>query len=237
MKRMKWMTEIACVIAALVGVTAVGGMGGCNTVERTITGKPRIERPVEVVYKFDNVKRTPTVNEWDSIRRILYVHAKGSVAITDSNARRYDQTDLRDYIARFTIPDASHITKINEEVDALAGEKVAGERLRFAMTKAEVTFAGDNLATANDVILRGVTLPAATVKLYPRSGMVEAQTDQYGAWAKRVSVAAGEDHVYGYAEGLATGGRPSPRKYFKINVFTMAQEVITEKQFNARAMP
>src|SRR5690606_34678777 len=101
-----------------------------------ITGKPRVDRPVEVVYRFDNVKRTPTVNEWDSIRRILYLHAKGSVNITDANLRRYDLTDLRDYTARFTVPDASHIAKINEEIDALADEKVGGERLRFAMTRA-----------------------------------------------------------------------------------------------------
>ncbi len=186
----------AAVLAALIGIS------GCNSVERTITGKPRVERPVEVVYKFDNVKRTPTLNEWDSIRHILYLHAQGSVSVSDSNARRYDRTDLRDYVARFTIADASHIAKLNEEIDALAGEKVAGEKVRFAMTRAEVTFAGDNLGAAMDSILRGVTLPAANVKLFPRSGMVETPSDQYGAWAKRVSVAPGEDVVFGYAEGL-----------------------------------
>jgi hypothetical protein len=126
---------------AVVAGFALGG-GGCQTVERTITGKPRIERPVEVVYKFENVKRTPSLNEWDSIRRVLYLHAKGSVTISDTNQRRYDQTDLRDYMARFTVPDATHIGKINEELDELAGKEVAGERVRFIMTRAEVTFMG-----------------------------------------------------------------------------------------------
>jgi hypothetical protein len=224
------MKRIICGLLLSLGVLGMG----CQTVERTITGKPRVERPVEVVYRFDNVKRTPAVNEWDSIRRILYLHAKGSVSVSDANQRRYDQTDLRDYTARFTIPDASHIAKLNEEIDALDGKEVGGERLRFAMTRAEIGFSGDNLSTPQDAILRGVTLPAASLRLFPKSGMVETQTDQYGAWAKRVSVASGEDYVYGYAEGTPVAGRNASRKHFRINVFTMEHETITEPEFNAR---
>lgn len=226
-------------VVGFVGLSLLAAFGGpgCQTVERTITGKPRVDRPVEVVYRFDNVKRTPTVNEWDSIRRILYLHAKGSVNITDANLRRYDLTDLRDYTARFTVPDASHIAKINEEIDALADEKVGGERLRFAMTRAEVVFAGDNLTTPHDTILRGVTLPAALIKLFPQSGAVETRSDQYGAWAKRVSVSPSEEDVYGYAEGAPVAGRPGTRRYFRINVFSMEQASVTEAEFNARVKP
>jgi hypothetical protein len=217
----------------IVVLAALIGAAGCNTVERTFTGKPLVERPVEVEYRFENVKRTPTVNEWDSIRRILYLHAKGSVSVADANQRKYDQTDLRDYTARFTVSDLSQVTKINEEIDALAGEKVAGEKLRFAMSHAAVTFAGDNLEAMNDTILRGVTLPAATVRVFPKSGMQETMSDQYGAWAKRVSVTAGESDVYGYAEGLPINGQPGTKRYFRINVFTMSMDPVSEGQFNA----
>lgn len=234
---MKRKTHGFPLFAAAIATVATIAMLGCQTVERTITGKPRVERPVEVVYRFDNVKRTPSMNEWDNIRRILYLHAKGSVSITDSNLRRYAQVDLRDYVARFTIPDASHITKINDEVDALAGEKVAGEKLRFAMTRAEITFAGDNLASTQDTIVRGIGVPASTIKVFPQSGMVEASADQYGAWAKRVSVAPGEDYVFGYSESAGAAGRPGTRKHFRVNVFTMKQDTITEAQFNARSKP
>lgn len=220
-------------ITGASALAALIGMAGCNTVERTFTGKPLVERPVEVEYRFENVKRTPTVNEWDSIRRVLYLHAKGSVSVSDANQRKYDQTDLRDYTARFTVADMSQIAKMNEEIDALAGEKVAGEKVRFAMTRAEVTFAGDNLGATNDTILRGVTLPAAMVRVFPKSGMQETMSDQYGAWAKRVSVGSGENDVYGYAEGPPIEGKPATKRYFKINVFTMEMGPVSEGQFNA----
>jgi hypothetical protein len=220
---------------AWIGVAALAAFaGGCQSVERTISGKPRIERPVEVVYKFENVKRTASLNEWDSIRRVLYLHAKGSVNVTDSNQRRYAQTDLRDYMARFTVPDASHIAKINEEIDELAGKEVAGEKLKFVMTRAEVTFEGANASGSHDAIVRGVTSPGATVHLYGVGSPVDAQADQYGAWAKYVSVGPGQDEVYGYSESITEAGRPPTRKYFKLNVFSMDQLTITEKQFNAR---
>lgn len=218
----------------VAGIGLVLMAGGCQSVERTISGKPRIERPVEVVYKFENVKRTPALNEWDSIRRVLYLHAKGSVNVTDTNQRRYAQTDLRDYMARFTVPDASHIAKINEEIDELAAKEVAGEKLKFVMTRAEVTFEGANASGSHDAIVRGVTTPGATVHLYGVGTPVEAQADQYGAWAKYVSVGPGQDEVYGYSETITEAGRQPTKKYFRLNVFSMEQTTITEKQFNAR---
>lgn len=220
-------------IGLIVGAI-VTPLGACNSMERSISGRPRMERPVDVVYRFDNVRRTPRMNEWDSIRRILYLHARGSVSVVDSNQRAYDQVDLRDYVARFTIPDASHLAKINEEIDALAGESVGGERIRFAMTRADVSFAGDNVSTLNDSILSGIVSPAATVKLYPSTIELETRADQYGAWAKRVKVAPGQDYVYGYAESFAVAGSPAARRYFKVNVFTMRSEDITQAQFEAR---
>ena len=235
---MKRINHIAatCLTAALgAGLLAVGGAGaGCQSVERTISGKPRIERPVEVVYKFENVKRTAAMNEWDSVRRILYLHAKGSVNITETNLRRYDQTDLRDYMARFTVPDSSHIAAINQEIDALDGKEIAGERLRFVMNRAEVTFVGDNVSTPHDTILRGVTIPGATVRIFSGPTPVEAQADQYGAWAKYVSVSPGQEEVYGYAESLTESGRLPHRRFFRMNIFTMKQDIITEKEFNVR---
>lgn len=231
MKRITQITATRLVFAFGAGLL---GAVGCQSVERTITGKPRVERPVEVVYKFENVKKTPSMNEWDSVRRILYLHAKGSVNISDTNLRRYDQTDLRDYMARFTIPDASHIASINEEIDALAGKEVAGERLRFVMTSAELTFMADNISTPHDTILRGVTAPGAVVRIFSGAAPVEAQADQYGAWAKYVSVSPGQEDVYGYAEILTEAGKPPSRRFFRMNVFTMKQDGITEKEFNAR---
>lgn len=233
MKRMNGEMSARFLAVALAVAGALSG--GCQTVERTISGKPRIERPVEVVYKFENVKRTPTLNEWDSIRRVLYLHAKGSVTISDTNQRRYDQTDLRDYMARLTLPDLTHVGKLNDDIDALAGKEIAGERVRFAMTRAELTFVGDNnITTPHSTILRGVTVPGGTVRIFGSGAPAEANADQYGAWAKYVSVAPGVQDVYGYVESSSDAGRAPGRRYFRMNVFTMKQDSITEREFNAR---
>jgi hypothetical protein len=79
-----------------------------------------------------------------------------------------------------------------------------------------------------------VTVPAAVVRLFGTGAPVEAQADQYGAWAKYVSVGPGQEDVYGYAESKPDAGKPPLRKYFRMNVFTMEQATITEKEFNAR---
>lgn len=218
-------------IGALLGSPLV--LVSCNTVQETISPSPRVARPVEVVYRFENVRRLSGVDEWSLIRRILESHAKGSVSGTPSNERRYESAEIRDYEARFVLTDFADLQKIQDELDDLSKQTINGQKVRFAMMRAEVGYRSQSAANTQDTILRGVTHPAALVRLFlSASESVDTNANQYGAWAKSVKVKPSTQWVYGYSEGGV--GAPAARKYFRIDVFKSLEEPITEQQFNAR---
>lgn len=205
----------------------------CNTVQETISPNSRVARPVEAVYRFENVRRLSGVDEWSLIRRILESHAKGSVGATPSNERKYESAEIRDYEARFVLTDVADIQKIQNELDDLSKQTINGERVRFAMMRAEVGYRSQSAGNSQDTILRGVTTPAALVRLYlSGTESIDTNANQYGAWAKSVKVKPNTQWVYGYSESGV--GAPAARRYFRIDVFKAQEEVITEQQFNAR---
>jgi len=218
-----------CVLMAMLA-----GLPGCNTtVEETLSPNSRVARPVEAVYRFENVRRLSGVDEWSLIRRVLEAHAKGSVNSTSSNERRYQNSELRDYEARFVLTDASDIQKIQNELDELSKQTINGEKVRFAMMRAEVGYRSQSSGSAQETILRGVTHPAGMVRLYlSATESVDTNANQYGAWAKSVKVKPNTQWVYGWCEGGV--GAAAGKRYFRLDVLKGTEETITEQQFNAR---
>jgi hypothetical protein len=230
---------VARTVALVLGIGVmsaaglVSGLGGCATVEDTFTPGPKVARPVEAVYRFENVRRVSGLDEWSQIRRILESHARGSVTSSFTNQRAYDSADIRDYEARLVLRDVDDMRQIQKELDDLGKKSVGGEKIRFTLKRAEVAYRSEELGPTQDTIVRGVAFPAGTVKLFLAGGdIAETQANQYGAWAKSVKVKSGEPFVYGYKEGGVNA--PAVRRYFRIDVLSMREEELNEEQFNAR---
>ncbi|MBC7772905.1 MAG: hypothetical protein H7210_10455 [Pyrinomonadaceae bacterium] len=205
----------------------------CNTVQQTIAPASRIARPVEAVYRFENVRRLGGLDEWASIRRILELHAKGSVSATPSNERRYESAEIRDYEARLVLTDVADLQKIQTALDDLSKQTINGQKARFSMMRAEIDYRSLSAGSSQDTIVRGVTSPASFVRLYlSATESVDTNANQYGAWAKSVKVRPNAQWVYGYSEGGV--GATTTRRYFRVDVFTGQEEPISEQQFNTR---
>ncbi len=193
---------------------------------------PREPRPVDVLYRFDNVRRSAGLDEWTFIRDILQAHASGALAVQASNERKYDRVEMRDYSARLVLHDAADIRQIEDQLDRLSVEQIAGERTQFALVGANLHFRSNYITAALDIVLRGNSTPGATVKIYldPGSDPVIVKANQYGAWAKQIKIPPDRRYVYGSSEDAASG----LKRYFRIDAHTQQQEPLSEEQFKLR---
>ncbi len=216
-------------------VVAAGTLGGCAQVRDTV--QPSMApRPIEVVYRFENVRRLPTLDEWSEIRRVLEGHTVQAMSVRTSNERKYDKAEIRDYEAHLVVKDVSDLQAIQSDLDSLGEERIGGIKAKYSPVRAEVSYRSDHAGDPHDRTVRGVCAPAARVTLITEGGVAEVQANQYGAWAKPVKVGARDKWVYGYAEGGVAGGvaGASAREYFRVDVETMEKKVILEAEFAAR---
>ena len=130
------LSVFARVVGLILGFAGVLGTPSCSTVEQTLSPTSKVRRPVEVTYRFENVRRTSAVDEWVLVRSVLEKHSSGSVTVRYENERKYESAEIRDYVAKCVLRDVGDVKDVQNELESLSRQSVGGQQIRFAMMTA-----------------------------------------------------------------------------------------------------
>lgn len=185
---------------------------------------------VEVVYSFENVRQTPSVDEWAKIREILNRYSTGPVAGDIVSTRSNAGTSVSNYKAVATLPNLRVIDKIQAELEDLAEERIAGTRIEFTLASLAATYRSNTVSAGVQVNVGGLAAPGAIIRVYSQPGApaMETVASRRGAWTTPLNVIPDTRWVYGSSSDPS---KVLPTRYFRINVATQQQDDLTKAEF------
>jgi hypothetical protein len=220
--------------------------GGCASA-------PTESKSFEVVYRFENVRKQGSFDEWTSIASILNGHSGTPVKPEFGRSRRVGESELREVSATVAVERFGTLDDIQAELDALSSSpkesdggwlgaiglgddsKPAGSAgIEFSLADARLRYASNFVTSTVSVLVSGYTAKGNVVRLYLRADEppVAVNAGTSGQWTARVNVLPEAKSIYGSSQDPSGRTRP---KYFRINTSTLRHENISQSEFDANA--
>lgn len=192
---------------------------------------------VDVVYRFDNVRKTESFDEWNEVRAVLAKHANTVTSSVDGvrSPGGAGRPEVRSYKAVVNVPTIAAVDRIQADLEQLSSKRVAGDRIHFALANLQADYRSNILTAGVESIVGGYATPGYTVLVHPFEGAPPARTKagSDGRWTQRLSTLPQTRWVYASVQDPA---RKLPDKFYRINISTQQQESIDASEY-ARLFP
>lgn len=197
-------------------------LGGCASGGSSL-------KDIDVVYRFDNVRKTPELDEWAEIRSVLARHAT-RVSPTVEEQRVAGPVEVRAYKAVARVESVRTLELIQADLEQLAKKKFKGERVQFALANLQADYRSNLLTAGVEVSVGGIADRGAIVRVYPWEGArpIETRAGSDGAW--RVPLKVVPETRWVYASSADAAGK-LPTRYSRIDVSSQRQEQVDEADF------
>lgn len=205
-------------------VVASGAGGGCES-----SGSAK--RNVDVVYRFENLRKSPTVDEWAAVKAVLDRRSTRTVDARPTSTRTIGNLQLQTYEARVVLPSVRELEKTQIELEALAQRtgRSAG-RVEVFLTQVRADYRTNFVAATSATTVSGIAPRGHRVRLFvgPGAPPIDASVGASGLWKAELAVVPPDGWVYGVSEDPAS---TVPPRYFRVNISTKAQERVEEAEF------
>jgi len=201
---------------------------------------PSQRRDIEVVYRFENLRKTPGerggggLDEWAVVKPILDHASSRPVEVRQSERRTIGALELATYEARCTLPTVRDFEQVQSDLEALGAKDEHGERTEAFLSQIRATYRSNFVAATVNVAVSGVSVSGHRIRLWAHPNLPPSETTAGGGgiWVARLAVVPETRWVYGLSEDprpASAGGIPT--RYFRINVNTRKQERVEEPDF------
>ena len=214
--------------ACLAPVFVVTLLTGCDSAGPA-------KRNIEVVYRFENLRKQASGDEWAAIKPVLDRASLRPVEVNKSRPRNLGSVEVATYEAKCVLPSLLEFEKVQADLEALAAsEGHAGnkDRIETYLSRVNAVYQSNFVAATVNVAVSGASVSGHHIRIYgtPGEPPTETTAGYNGIWVVRLNVVPQTQWVYGLSEDPS--GR-IPTRYFKINVATRKQERVEEPEFLA----
>lgn len=187
-------------------------------------------RNVEVIYRFENLRKQPSSDEWAAIKPILDRASTKPITVQRSGVRTVGTMQIANYEARCILPTLGAFERVQAELDTLAAREPRGSRIETYLSGVSATYKSNFVVATVNIAVSGVAVTGHRIRVFSAPGEppVETTAGAAGVWVVRLAVLPQTQWVYGLSEDPS--GR-IPTRYFRINIATRQQETIQENEF------
>ncbi len=203
-----------------------GLLCGCES-----TGSAK--RNLQVTYRFENLRKSPTTDEWAAVKAVLDRRSVRSVDARPTNSRTIGNLQLFTYEARVVLPSVRDLEQVQIDLEALARGSARpgpGGRVEVFLTQLQADYRTNFVAATTTTSVSGVAPRGHRVRVMAGAGLpaIETRVNSSGVWRAELPVVPPDGWVYGVSED-PEGVVPS--RFFRLNVSTKAQERVDEAEF------
>ncbi len=237
------MRMIGWLLATSSGLVIV--CAGCSS-------EPKARPDVEVVFRFDNVRKQGGFDEWNAIGSILSEHSRREIQPLFSRNRTIGDAELREIQATVVVSEYATLDQIQNDLDKLSQSSrksggswwnqlnpfssdtpaptAAEQVIDFSLSSANVRYVSNFVTSRVSVVIAGHTQARNTVTLFIDSSTapMSVVADGSGLWRANISGLPESGYIYGTSEDAARKTRP---KHFRVNATTLKHENITRDAF------
>jgi hypothetical protein len=218
-----------CPFAACLALVFLATLVGCESSGSSL-------KNVDVVYRFDNVRKSAEVDEWAEVRSVLAKHSTRISSSVDA-VRSNGPVEVRAYKAIVNVPNVRAIDAIQSDLEKLAGSRSAksSDRIQFTLTSLTADYRSNILTAGIESIVGGYASPGYHVLVHPFEGAppLRSKAGADGRWTQKLTALPQTRWVYAAVRDPA--GK-LPDKHYRINISTQQQEAIDPKEY-ARIFP
>jgi hypothetical protein len=192
-------------------------------------------RNVDVMYTFDNVRKSDQVDDWAEIRAVLSQHANAIKPESRSVAQSAG-TEIRQYRAVVNVPNLRAVDQIQRGLEELSTRSGSGRRPAFSLARLDAGYASNAITGGTQTTVSGFVTPGYSVLVYPFEGgePTRVVASSGGKWTATLLAVPQSGWVY--AEAVDPAGR-IPTTYFRVNVSTQQQQIVGREEFEKLCVP
>lgn len=198
--------------------------GGCES-------SGSVKRNVDVVYRFENLRKSPTVDEWAAVKAVLDRSSTRTVDARPTSTRTIGNLQLQTYEARVVLPSVRELEKTQIELEALAQRAGrSGGRVEVFLTQVRADYRTNFVAATSATTVSGIAPRGHRVRLFvgPGAPPIDASVGASGLWKADLPVIPPDGWVYGVSEDPLSA---VPPRYFRVNISSKVQERVEEAEF------
>ena len=217
-----------CVLVCVL-ITLTTVLQGCESSGSSL-------KNVDVVYRFDNVRKSADVDEWAELRGVLAKHSTRMSSSVDA-VRSTGPVEVRAYKAVVNVPNVRALDAIQADLERLGSARrvKGGDRIQFTLTNLTADYRSNILTAGVESIVGGYASPGYQVLVHPFEGAppLRTQAGTDGRWTQKLTTLPQTRWVYAVVRD------PSgklPDKHYRVNISTQQQESIEPKEY-ARLFP
>lgn len=203
---------------------ALLGFAGCES-----SGSAK--RNVDVVYRFENLRKSPTVDEWAAVKSVLDRRSTRTVEAKPTSTRTIGNLQLLSYEAWVVLPSVRELESTQMELEALAQRSgTSAGRVEVFLTQVRAEYRTNFVAATTAITVSGIAPRGHRVRVYvgPGSPSMDASVGSSGVWKAELAVVPPDGWVYGVSEDPMSA---VPPRYFRVNISTKVQERVEEGEF------
>lgn len=219
-----WSAKLQRLVIYIVAAMAIVPLIGCES-----SGSAK--RNLDVVYRFENLRKSPTVDEWAAIKAVLDRSSVRTVDARPTGTRTIGTLQLLTYEARVVLPSVRDLEKVQVELEALAQRSGSSTgRVEVFLTQVRADYRTNFVAATSATTISGIAPRGHRVRLFvaPGTPPIEASVSSSGVWRAELPVVPPDGWVYGVSEDPLSA---VPPRYFRVNVASKAQERVDEAEF------
>lgn len=215
--------SVVFALASGLGAVLLGAGSGCESSGSAI-------RNVDVIYRFDNVRKSAALDEWPEVRAILAKHSSAVNASVDV-VRSAGPVEVRAYKAIVNVPNVRAIDDIQRDLEQLAARRVGADRIHFTLTTLSADYRSNILTAGSQTTVSGYASPGYGVRVYPFEGAAPLTTvaGSDGRWTQSLSMLPQTRWVYA---SVHDPKKALPDSFYRINVSTQQQEMVDAATFS-----